>query len=515
MDSSKIKAIIVAILAGFAALYLGISAATAQFETVGWVVGAAAFTICLLLGRRIYLLIPFLSSLGLVFPLPGNFSTDIISYGVVLCFLTLLFLSRRLPMKGGVSELEIWCGLLFLTVAQAYLRNPVGLNLFGAESVGAKPYAVFGLTTVCAFALSLLSIEPHNLKLWVRLSFLGSITNFAIGCVGFLFPQLGYYLGASFTSDLNRGSGEGQASRVAFVRRLSVALATWISSRKPPLAASFHPAWAPLVLFSLFLAAISGYRNQLVLVCLIFLIGICYRGGMRSVVASFLIGASMLVLLAFTNIVVPLPANIQRALSFLPGTWDQELRDDASNSTEWRVEMWKNALLTDYWIQNKMLGDGLGLTRKELERTKDLDAAEKGNTRGRSGLTVQQESMMISGGYHSGPVQTVRTTGYVGLAVLWFAMIRVAVHAHRQIKRCRGTEWFPTALFLGIPLVAAPFFWAFVFGTFDGGASGVMMGTAIVRLMEKNLPLPAYVVRRREAYVLDRRRMEAARAAKS
>ncbi len=501
MDSSKIKAIIVASLATFAALYLGIAAATAQLEAVGWIVGGVGLAICLLLGRRIYLLIPIMSSMRLVLPLPGNFSTDIISYGIVLGFLAMLFLLRRLPMRGGVSELEFWCGLLVLTVVQVYLRNPVGLNIFGSASVGAKPYAVFGLTTVCAFALSLLAIDPKELTTWVRLSFLGSILNFALGSVGWVFPQLSRYLGATFVNDIHRGDGGTQATRISFVRPISLALATWISSKISPLLACFKPLWAPFVLLSLALATVSGYRSQLVLVCLFFFIGICYRSGIKGVIASTIIGAVGLIMLTVINIVAPLPPNIQRSLSFLPGAWDRALVEDGQSSTEWRMEMWKDALLTDYWIKNKMLGDGLGFTKEELARSKELEGAGKGNHRGRSGLTIQQEAMMISGGYHSGPVQTIRTTGYVGLVVMIFAMIRVAVHAHRQIQRCRNTEWFPTALFLGIPIVATPLFWIFVVGSFDSGTTAILMGTAIVRMMEKNLPLPAYGFRRRDPYV--------------
>ena len=45
-DASKLKAIIVAILATFAALYLGIAAATAQIEAIAWVAGANTETTC-------------------------------------------------------------------------------------------------------------------------------------------------------------------------------------------------------------------------------------------------------------------------------------------------------------------------------------------------------------------------------------------------------------------------------------------------------------------------------------
>lgn len=491
MDSNKIKALLVGVFAMFAAIYLGIAAATAQFEAVGWILGTLALVTGIALGRKIFLVIPLLSSMALILPLPGNFDSAFISYVIFLGFSSTLFLMRRLPMWGGFSELEFWSGLLVLSVLQAYLRNPVGLNIFGAGDVGAKPYAIFLITAVTAFVLSVLVVDLKELRIWVRLSFLGSILNFAIGAFSWLVPSIGMYLGASFSTDVSQsqeGQYAGRATRISFVRHVAIALATWISSKISPLRASFHPLWLPLILIAFAFAAMSGFRSQLILVGLIFFIGTCYRGGFASVVVSSILAALLVLLLAFANAVAPLPANVQRALTFLPGTWDQRYEDDAENSTEWRVIMWKQALLTDRWITNKLLGDGMGFTRYELERMKDFGDVEKGNQIGTSGLTLQQESFMISGGYHSGPVQTVRTTGYVGLAILLLAMIRLAMHAHRIIRAYSGTEWHWVALFISIPLIALPIFWTLVFGTFTSGSSAVLMGSALIRLLQKNLP---------------------------
>lgn len=100
---------------------------------------------------------------------------------------------------------------------------------------------------------------------------------------------------------------------------------------------------------------------------------------------------------------------------------------------------------------------------------------------------------MITGGYHSGPVQTIRTVGYVGLLILVLAMIRIAVHAHRQIIRCRGTEWYPVSLYIGVPAIVLPIFFVLIFGDFGGDVSALFFFYSMVSLLEKNLPLPPYV----------------------
>lgn len=493
MDSSSVQKVLFLVMAGFIALYLGSTAATAKLESIAWVGGGGVLSICLLLGRRIWLLLPLMSALSLVLPLPGNFPLAFLTQLLVAGFCTLLFLMRKLPSEIRFTELEFWCVLLMLCLIQVYARNPVGLSILGTNSVGGKDYAMILVGFSAAAFVSILRVDPRDLIWYVRLTIIGSLGNFLLGAFTKLFPSMGYFLGASFSAEVREESGiEGQASRVSFVRGISVTMARWVSSRISPLQGCFHPVYAPLILLSFGFAALSGFRSQIMIVGLFYLVGTAYRGGFKSVVVSSVLGGLLLVLLAFVNVLSPLPPNIQRSLTFLPGTWEERYKSDAQGSTEWRVEMWKEALLTDRWIQNKWLGDGLGMTKAELAASISLYQTNRAETSG-GGLSAGQVNMMLAGGYHSGPVQTVRLVGYVGLAVLFIGFIRMMVHAHRQIRRARDTEWYYHTLFICLPIVVNPIAWTLLYGTFRGGALGLFMGCAMIRLLERNLPLPAYV----------------------
>jgi hypothetical protein len=502
MDSTKIKTAIVLLLTSFIALYLGVAAATAQIEATAWIVGGLVFGVCIALGRRILLLLPLMTGLGIVLPLPGNMPTLFLVQFLVLGFYAMLFLMRKLPFEIKLTELEIICLLYLAMVLQAYLRNPVGLNIFGGDTVGGKAYVILAVAFSTAALLSTLRINPNDLKWWVRLTLIGSLANFALGAAAKVIPSVGYILGASFSTDVADGSelAAGQASRVSFVRGISNTIAIWVASKISPLKACFSPLYGTLILISVGFAAISGFRIQLIGVGIFLLIGIAYRGGLVSVVISFVLGVSGLAVLSLVNVTTPLPANIQRSLTFLPGAWEERYKEDAAGSTEWRVEMWKEALLTEKWIANKWLGDGLGFSKAELNAIVAVNASSR-QEQTISGLTSGQENFMISGGYHSGPVVTIRTIGYVGLFVLIVGFIRLIIHAHRQIIRCRGSEWYSTVLFICIPIIAGPITWTFLYGTFDGGAGILAMGCAMVRILERNLPLPAYVLKRREPYL--------------
>jgi hypothetical protein len=262
--------------------------------------------------------------------------------------------------------------------------------------------------------------------------------------------------------------------------------------------ACLHPLFAPFILISFAAAGMSGFRNTIAAVGLTYFVGVCYRGGLAQVLISCLVGALGLGALAVTNAVLPLPPNIQRSLAFLPGTWDQRYIIEGANSTDWRVEVWEEVLLTDRWIQNKILGDGLGFSAAELAAQMN---EREGARAGVSGFDAQREAILASGDYHSGPVQTIRVIGYSGLFILLLFQIRLAVHAHRQIKRCRGTEWFPISLFIGIPLIWNPIFFVLIFGTFSSGAATLLLGSAMIQMLRNNLPLPAYIPMRERSYV--------------
>jgi hypothetical protein len=477
------QAILILVIGTVVALWLGVSIVTQQSATL--IKGAAVmlFAVSALLGRRIWLLLIFFSAMNVV--LIRGFGTTEIGQAMFLGFSTILFLMRKLRMQLQFKELELWALLIVVCIVQTYLRNPVGLNLMGSGNVGGKPYIMLAISISCSAILSVLIVEVKELKWAMWLTIIGTL----IGIPGTI---LRYG---------SLGSDNEDLSRVPVLSTFATMLSRVLVSRISPLRACIHPGWIFILLLSAVAASASGYRNSIAMIGLVYLVGICYRGGVMAVFSSLLAGSFGLVLIALINLNFPLPGNIQRALSPFPGTWEEKYKRQADLSTEWRVEMWKEALTSDRWIHNKLMGDGLGMSQRQLRENERVDATMVGAGTSNSGLLAQQENMLINGSYHSGPVHTIRTVGYLGLLILLLAMVRLAVHAHRQILRCKGTEWFTLSLFFNVPILVNPIFFTFIFGEFPSGVASTMMGIAIVRLLEKNLPIPAYRAVRHQPYM--------------
>jgi hypothetical protein len=493
-----VKAIIVFVIGSCLALFLGIGIVTDQQQTLLQFAAVGFGLICILLGTKVWLLVVILGALN--FPLIRGLSTGQLGQMTFLLFGTMLLMMRRLPVRFTLSEIEWWRLAIGICIAQVYIRNPAGLNMFGAGNVGGKAYFIAGLAFITSWLYGSLKVPARELKWAMNLNLFCSFIGIPISEIR---TRMGLAaIEASEVGTQQTASNDGGATRIGSLGSFAGTLSRWIASRVNPLKACLHPVWGPLILITLAAAAGSGFRNTIAAVGLTYLVALCYRGGLPSVILSFFIGAFGIGMLSFVNLIAPLPANMQRALTIFPGTWEQRYKDDAKGSSEWRFEMWREAILTDNWIENKWFGDGLGMSKKELEKAESLSS---GNVHmGTRGLSIHQENAMAAGDYHSGPVQTVRIVGYVGLVILLAAMTRNAVHAHRLIMRCKGTDWQVFSLYFGIPMIVSPFMFTFVYGDFQRAASTVFMGGALLQLINHSLPLPPYIKPRRQPYILQR-----------
>lgn len=501
-------------LAALLSLVLGINVVNQQTGTLLTIVAVSGMLFCAALGQKIWLLLLFLLATNV--PLIRGLDTREVGQMLFIGFSVLMFLVRRLKADWNhITEMDVWRVILALTIFQVYMRNPVGLNVIGSGSVGGRPYILAAIALMTGIILSKYRVPEGEIKWAMPLSILAAIINFPLSWARY--RAAGGGGGASAAVTTTGVDNPGAATRIGRYQAMANVICQVVASRVNPLRASFHPVWGTLILLSLFFAAASGYRNAVAWAGLIYLCGVAYWGGLISVIVSFVLGGLVLGAVALLNLAYPLPPNVQRALSPFPGTWNERYVTNANNSSEWRYEMWIEALTSDKWIKNKFLGDGLGFTREELERMRDVDLGQKGNYQGSTGLTMQQENMLIQGSYHSGPVQTIRVVGYLGLLILLLAMIRLGVHAHRLIIRCRGTEWQTMAYFFGIPIIIKPIFFLLVFGTFDDAVVHVCIYSGLMDLLHRNLQVPAYVRRSNlpVAPPLNARRRAQAQAARS
>ncbi|MBK1827805.1 hypothetical protein [Haloferula rosea] len=474
MDSTKIRVFFVVFLAACFALYLGVAAATAQTEAIAWMVGGLAVVFVLALGKHVWLLIPAGVSLngGLNF-LPGSPAPWWIAMMITGGIFFLRLATRRtgeFTWRWSILDLVIFIHIVVL--AQAYMRNPAGFSILGGAggTVGGKPYFTHGAAIVCYVLLSMVKTD-------IRMFRTAMIVMIACACfdgftvlLGTFVPAIAavgiqFYSGFSFTA-ANTGAGADVAEgRTTEGKNAGRSLGRAVLTIWRPLSVLNPFNFLPFSLFMVAMAAIaiSGYRSAMGLLAVYFIVCSLIRRKVADVVVCSAIAVLGICMLLFIG-TERLPNSFNRILSVIPipGLVDEKIKQGAEKSTDWRVEMWMLALTTDRYIFNKWLGDGFGIRKDEMDAM--IDSAY-GDNRRAFGLDMQ-EVLMRRGSYHGFHVQTIRSSGYIGL---FLALVVLGVffrHAWKHIQFFRGRPEWGFVLYACVPFLIYPFYAMLVFGDY-------------------------------------------------
>ena len=490
MNQNKTKLVVVIGVMLILSIYLGIGAASAQHEVLKVTGVAVLLALIVGFGRRIWLLVPLtmLSSLSFRW-LPGQWRAADLAYLITISGFILLVLTRNINFKIRLRGIHFFAILVILTVVQVYIRNPVGLAVFGNASVGGRAYFTFAIAVAMCVIFSVIQVPWRELFAMRKYALIGGVFTVAVQWLSYV-PGLGLPLALTFGTGLKAIDAEGMSSESAG-RNLAGVDSGKVASRMTvafvnPMKSFFLNRWTFIVMFAVLGGLISGFRSQIAGVLLVLGVGVIYWQGFRAFFSAIFVGVLALMLLAIVNLMVPLPGTVQRTLSFLPGTWDQKFIDEGTTSTDWRVEMWKEALLSERWIKNKMVGDGLGFSKEELAIQKAM-SDKTYFIRGFGGLSSQQVNFLINGDYHSGPVSFVRTTGYIGLAIFGIGLIAVAISSHRLLRSLKGSPYFGVAALICIPAIVHPVIFFFIFGTFSGDISIFFLNIGFLCFLRNNI----------------------------
>lgn len=480
---------IVIIVGLVAAILCGKMTASGEAKILASVlIGSGWFALALVLRSRLWLVLLFVTPLSGTLPFL-NIPFRLCDVLTVLIFLSFLaFTALRVPLqkvKYTLFDLVLFLNLLNLLTV--YLRNPVGSKATGAAMVGGRPY--FNIF-VAAVAYLVYQRAPASIRDGRRMPWIIALsTAFATlpAMLTMHFPKVGFlgdiYSGFAPPPPDDPTVFNDGIDRKIYLVDVARPLALWLASYYRPITLyiPFYPIRFICLVFAFIAALLSGFRTA-VISCFEYTVLATYlRRRYMDLVIMFVAGFFLVAFLGICNgKLFTLPLAAQRALSFMPGNWDSMAVQEAEGSTNWRVEMWKMVLTEDKWIHSKWFGDGFGFSANDLAVMEAMQDGGGGFAGG-----SDQEAFMISGTFHSGPLTTIRTVGYVGLILFFGLMGMMCNRAWKMIGRARDTELFPMALFVGIPILLKPFEFVFVFGSFDTDCPAVILSAGILLMAER------------------------------
>ena len=497
INASKIVPIVVVGLAILLAWITGNGVADQNYTTIGLSLGSLAVIAMVALGSRFYILIPIcwgLTGQISVLPLPFSVRQLVIILASVIFIQGAIFKTNK-GIKTAKKAIDIWIWVNILYITTVFFRNPVGINALGGDRVGGKPYVDVVLGLMCYLILRGQKISGSLAKKLPKYVLLASVFTAIAGATGFFLPQVGdelSYFYSAFSSSGTLGissdaiSNFSSGTRWVFAQSLGISLILYVVSACNP-ASLFdinNLKFGVTYLLGIVAILASGFRSAIIQVLLLTMVSVMMRErimGLFKIAITVFFFASGAVALSYLPI--KLPTTFQRALSFLPGNWEQVAILDAQDTTDWRLEMWKMVLSSDRYIHNKILGDGFGYLRADFERSLEIASGKEHLSQ----TEAQQEIFMIDGDFHSGPLGTIRFVGVVGLALLlpvFFLSVKMALSL---IKSSKGTDYAFSSFFFSIPVIIFPLFFVFVIGDYRQDLITLMFSVGTMEMLKNSI----------------------------
>lgn len=485
MDTSKIKAIIVAVLALLFAVYLGVASATESTKAVLLMGSMLGVTTLLIMGRNVWVLIPiFTVCEGYLSILPGSPDPWILAGAVVTAMYLMRFLARREGFVWRWSLLDLAVLLQLLCVLQVWVRNPTGLMLMGGDEGGAKTYLVFIAAVFSYACLSITSPTIGAVKFATILRVcVGLLDGIVIMLQGWL-PSIATLGLRTYTSPIFGQVSLGNEihideTRLSGAKYLGINLLTPAFCLVRPLRCLIPiyiiPFLATVVGAGMLL--LSGFRSTVGYFVFLFLMAAFYRRKPMDAVIAGVLGALGMILVIASGQVDKLPFGVQRILTVVgANVKSQRVHDSAENSADDRFLIWRTVLTQKGYISNKWLGDGFALSKAEYE-------ALVNNQLGFARVSFI-DRCLTTGNYHGFHVSTIKYTGVLGLTIAIFLMGTAFATALKLIRYSRNTELFPYVLYVCLPVMIYLPWSLLVFGAYKTEFPRIIIMAGMIKLLE-------------------------------
>lgn len=475
------------------AVVIGNAVGSSDMRMVAGVMAAIPVAIIFVkLKTNIWILIPigwYLSGRLPWLPLP--FTVRDLCFMTAIVFFTLFFATRALPWKRKLGTLDYLIYINLAYLATVYARNPAGFWAMQTSVVGGRPYFEIALALGAFLILSRVQLSDFVAKVFPLFFLIPAWSLAILDSVARLLPQASFALNAIYSGVGSAGvSGVLQQEARLGETRITGLVQAGVSS-VTALCAKFNPATliSPLypgrmILLAISFAAIflSGFRGALLFALVAFLLAVVLRRNIRDLwVTSAVALFCILVLISIQGNVLQLPLTMQRALSWLPGDWNQEAVADAEGSSRWRFEMWGWAWNDDRILRDRTWGQGFGLSLDDMNLIATSLMAGQGGGSLLGGS--DRENFMITGSFHSGPLSTIKYIGVVGLCLYFPLMCYMAIHAWRLCRRSYGSKAFTLSLFVSIPIIYEPFNFVVIFGALDSNYSQLLLWAGLLNML--------------------------------
>jgi O-antigen ligase/polysaccharide polymerase Wzy-like membrane protein len=417
-SSQQIKSLLLAAAGLLVAIMIAAKVGASDYKPLllGTVLIAVA-CFAIFSGRFFWVVTIASSYLAGTFPILGGSFTPfqiLMAIGVAK-FLVEDVVLRRTSLKLG-DRFDLLLILGFMAVLTFHgVQDRFGMRFLGSTVWGGRNYVNVYVGLAAFFVIQSI---PMKSKIWASLPYtVLAVASFdlLIALVTTIFPSSIYAIYPFYSAVSRTGAeeilvgGSGETARLSSAGGFGLTLITIVFASMS-LRQIFNPSnFFRIVTLAIGFVAVllSSFRSTVFNTLAVFLVA-----GIRDLkwaaVALLPFFAFLLFGLSIINEMVALPRTMQRSLTFIPGSWDVDMKRDALSSNEWRGQIWSQ-FLQDYFPRQPWLGRGFGF-RSQWAKPSVYRYDPESN---RQAIEV--------GNIHNGFLSSLDTFGIVGTAffVLW------------------------------------------------------------------------------------------------
>ncbi|GAT31761.1 hypothetical protein TSACC_2155 [Terrimicrobium sacchariphilum] len=491
INQNALVAFVVIALGLFGALFAGVFVARGNelYLAMGFVV-LVGLTIALTLGRNYWMLI--FATMGLsgsasVLPLPFSFAElgTLATFGLMIPYIAL----KRVRFNPRWEWSDYLLLINFAYLVTVWVRNPAGVRIFETEIVGGRAYVTVVIAMMGYFVLRNVFPSSRFVR-WAPLVIaIPYLIHAGINVITQHFPVLGRVIYPIYSgvdvSDLIAADTSSENSRLTAYGMVTYPLILLLCAYFRPITLlnPFNFLGFIGLCVAIVSIALSGFRSAIFQLVGLMSVGTILRKRWSELIILVTIGTISLVgLVGLHAAGVQLPYGLQRAVSFLPIGLDEAAKANADETTEWRVDMWKDAWNTPEVINNKVLGDGFGFRQDVLRLIMQrlMSGTEMVGAK-------SYELHMLQGSFHSGPLSAIRFVGIVGFALMLVWMLALFVQSIRLVRKATGTPAAAWAIYTAMPLVYLPFGYIVIFGDYPPTLIAMIYATGTLSAIENYL----------------------------
>jgi O-antigen ligase/polysaccharide polymerase Wzy-like membrane protein len=377
--TQKLKSLLLACAGLLLAIFIGTKVGASDYRPlVLGTLGLLGCAFALFSGRFFWVITIASGSLAGTFPVLGGKFTPfqiLMVIGIAKFLIEDVVLRRTKIKTGNRTDLLLMAGFMVILTYHG-VHDRFGMRFLGSNVWGGANYVNVYVGLIAFFIIQSI---PMKSSMWAKLPYLVlaiSAFDLMIALITTIFPNTIYKI-YPFYSAVSRSGVEGlvtggavETTRLGSAGNFGLTLITLVLA-----ATSLRKILHPSNFFRVVTLAIGGlavllssFRSAVFNTVAIFFVA-----GIRDLKWAVLVFLPLLGVLLFglsfiNSEVVALPKAVQRSLTFIPGSWDIDMKQDSVSSNQWRGEIWSQ-FLQEYFPRQPWIGRGFGFRSEWAARS--------------------------------------------------------------------------------------------------------------------------------------------------